>query len=236
MARHKGWAGRPVILSCDPASAVAGDYSAICALSHAGTWFEETQQPVVEVSHLERAQKVRQADIIGRLREIVCWLEAEIHTPPPVILVDCNGVGRGVFESAQAAFKENVVVGFTATGSQDGLSDRFDQSLMQFYASKLQHLSGLNAAAEAGRLIIPANLAHGPSLEAEARSLSTKISKSGRILIDEPNSTFSEFDDIVNSVSMAVHAADTVWTKANIARMRDRWPDRLTTNVEVPIQ
>ena len=235
MDRHKGWAGRPCIISVDPASAVAGDYSAIGVLSFAGIWFEETAQPVCEISHLERAQKVKQSEIIVRLREIVRWLEDEKHIPPPVVLIDANGIGRGVHELAVTSFPENVVLAFVATGSQDGLSDRFDQALMTIYASKLQHLSGLNAAAEAGRLIIPANLKHGGTLQSEARSLSTKISKSGRILVDEPNSQISQFDDILNSVSMAVHASDLVWTKSNIAKMRDHWSDRMSTTVEVPI-
>ncbi len=232
--RYTGWAGRPCIISTDPASAVAGDYTAISVLSFTGEWHADSAQPIVEVSHLERGQGQHHKIIIDRIKELARWLETEKYTMPPAIIIDANGIGRPIVERAREGFDSNLLLGFIATGSEDGRSDRFDQSTMTIYASKLGHLSNLDAAAQAERLIIPANLKHGPTLEAEARSLRTKLSKSGRILVDEPDSQISQFDDILNSVSMAVSAADMLWTKAMIARMRDHWPDRLTNDVEGP--
>ncbi|WP_162798073.1 hypothetical protein [Sulfitobacter sp. JL08] len=103
---------------------------------------------------------------------------------------------------------------------------------MTLFASKLGHLSALDAASQAERLVIPKGLKHGDTLIREAHGLRTKISRSGRILVDEPDSRISQFDDVLNSVSMGVAVADRIWTKSHIARMRDNWPDRLQASHE----
>ena len=231
MAKFSGWAGRPSIISTDPATSVAGDYSAIAVLSHTGEHASDTGLPVIEVSHVERAQQVHHKQIIDRIHEIRRWLRDDKYTAPPVIVINSNGIGRALVERARETTGGAVLIGFIATGSADGRSDRFDQATMTFYASKIGHLAALDAASQAQRIVIPKDLKHGPTLISEAQSLRTKMSRSGRILVDEPDSRISQFDDILNTVSMGVAVANVIWTQAALARQRDHWPDRLVSSV-----
>jgi hypothetical protein len=221
-----GWAGKNVLISTDPASAVAGDFTAICVLSHNGTWDEATGLPVVEVSHLERQQKMHHQDIIARVNHLADWLHTEKLTATPSVVYDANGLGRPIVERAREN-NSRPVYGFIATGSEDGRSDRFDDETQFFYASKLGHLVALDAASQAGRLLIPAGLKLGSVLEAEAESLRATLSRAGRIIVSEPNSQLSQFDDLLNAVSMAVTVTNMLWTKSRIQRLRGLWPDRL---------
>ena len=220
------WAGKNCIIATDPASAVAGDYTAICVLSFAGRWHDHTGLPVVEVSHLERGQGQHHRAIIQRVEDMAHWLRSEKHTAPPAIVFDAGGLGRPITERAREIFVSNVVIGFIATGSVDGRSDRYDPRTQTLYMSKLGHLSALDAAAQAGRLIIPKTLKHGHTLEREAESLRAILSKAGRVIVSEPDSQIAQFDDILSATSMAVAAATVMWTPERIARLRDSWPDR----------
>lgn len=226
MTDRTGLAGRNALIATDPASAVAGDFTAICILLHAGTWHPVTNLPVVEVVHLERGQGQPHKAIIERVQVLADRLEHTWHTAPPAIIFDANGIGRPIAERAREVFPANPVFGFVATGSEDGRSDRYDPRTRIFYASKIGHLAALDAASQAGRLLIPKDLKHGATLQAEAQSLRATLSRAGRVIVSEPDSQIAQFDDILSAVSMGVAVADQLWTRERVARLRDTWPDR----------
>lgn len=228
----RGWAGRNVLVSTDPASAVAGDFTAISVLAHTGYWHPATGLPEIEVSHIERGQGQHHKAIIDRVEDIAIWLRSAKHTAPPAIIFDANGIGRPIAERAREVFTANVVVGFIATGSEDGRSDRYDPLTRTIYMSKLGHLASLDAAFQAGRIKIPKTLKHGRTLDKEAESLRATLSKAGRVVVSEPDSQIAQFDDILSSVAMGVAAADLLWTRERVARLRDTWPDRTTAVTE----
>jgi hypothetical protein len=98
------------------------------------------------------------------------------------------------------------------------------------YRGKMSVITGLDRAMQAGRLAVASKQPLAPILLDEIKSLRGKVSKAGRLLVDEPDPQYARFDDLVMCCGQGLAISEYFWTPSNKRRWEGLRPRNLQTD------
>ncbi len=158
--------------------------------------FNITGNDTAEIVHIERHRNLRYDEIVSRTLALRDWLGG-----CPCV-VDASGNGRPIFQALQDKVGTHAI-GIQITGSKNHATKLSLAGL--FHISKMQAIKNFASAIRTGKIRIAAGMPLAKELVAEASSLSTKVSRAGRLIVSEPDRKMGvKHDDLVLAAAQAM--------------------------------
>jgi hypothetical protein len=137
-------------------------------------------------------------------------LPALVEYPPPVVVCDASGVGRGVIELLAEKLIASGVVGLLVSitiTSGTAITPPPPEAPGEWHVAKRQLVSYLQAVLQSRRLHIAAGLPEAATLVRELEAFRVKVSEAGVETFESPGATH---DDLCIALALGVFVAEVL--------------------------
>ncbi len=147
------------------------------------------------IVHIERHRGLRYDEIVSRAVGLRDWLGQAL------VVIDASGNGRAVWQALHDRIGD-YAVGVQIVGSRQHATTLSPAGLV--HISKMQALRDFASAIQTGKIKIAAGMPLAKELVQEAASLSTKASRTGRLIVSEPDKKYAHHDDLILAAAQAM--------------------------------